>query len=419
MNSFQHSAVTSGAASIATSKALHNAAESLLRGGSLPEVNNVVLSSFEMHRLREELFALRADYANRFARNLKGDSLDQAVDILRRASTFRSRTRFDDPLVRSQIRNRLDKLQMSGKTVVLALPLGGGKAPNSTKTGMNYLPDVSEWTSWSLLAALCDALATVLDRNIVVMTVPDAGLHTDDLGFPAVEYLAHIRQAAKDLQWLGIQNVVVPDTLQFLPLDWASEVARRTADAIEIFKSDSTARLTADAQSNALYYILNMRVAGWTLPQQTLVTAGIANERLLLPTEVKNDVELVRRTIAQRVGHYIGVNHSLRTKNIPQQMALKMFGVDEVLRLTVHAKPGEPRPNLAPDGHMARPALLPMHGVGLIDRTAPRWSFATEFELESCMDGNSRLVDSNGRFIAFEAAATPMPSEYTATTVAA
>jgi hypothetical protein len=92
-------------------------------------------------------------------------------------------------------------------------------------------------------------------------------------------------------------------------------------------------------------------------------------------------------------------------------MAKALHASDAMLRLTVHAKPGEARPNLVPDGQLSRPGLLPMQGVGVIDRSQPSWQFGTEFELEAVIAGQRKLVTPDGRFVAFEgdntATATP------------
>jgi hypothetical protein len=411
MQSFEHSAVTPAAAGIAKSAALVQATNTILRSEPLPEPRITKLSTFEMHRLREQLSKLRGEHATVWSRNLTGTTAERAVHVLRRASTYRGRTGFSDTRTFREMVARVDALLENGGPIVLALPLGGGKAPNAAKTGQNYLPDASEWTAWTMLAALADALVMTTGRAVHVMTVPDAGLHTADLGFPGVEYAAHVRQAATDLEWLGIKNVTVPDTLAHLPLGWSEEVAARAVAAVAKLVVDEPARVAFESQLAALLFIRNLRVAGWDLPRQVLVTAALGGREIGAPSEVARDAELVRSTTRLHTPHYIGVNHALRTLEVPQRMAKALHASDAMLRLTVHAKPGEARPNLVPDGQLSRPGLLPMQGVGVIDRSQPSWQFGTEFELEAVIAGQRKLVTPDGRFVAFEgdntATATP------------
>lgn len=402
MQSFEHSAVTPAAAGIAKSTALLQATNAVLRGELLPEPRITKLSKFDMHLFREQLSKLRGKHATVWSRNLKGTTAERAVHVLRRASTYRGRTGFSDARTFREMVARFDALLASNSPIVLALPLGGGKAPNATKTGSNYLPDASEWTAWTMLAALADALVMTTGRAVHVMTVPDAGLHTADLGFPGVEYAAHVRQAVADLEWLGIQNVTVPDTLAHLPQRWSEEVAARASAATAKLLSDEPARQAFESQLSALLFIRNLRVAGWDLQRQILVTSALGAAETGLPNDVLADAESIRSTTRLHTPHYIGVNHALRTLQVPQQMAKILHGSEAMLRLTVHAKPGEARPNLVPDGKLSRPGLLPMHGVGVVDRSQARWEFGTEFELEAVMAAQRKLVAPDGRFVAFE-----------------
>ena len=116
---------------------------------------------------------------------------------------------------------------------------------------------------------------------------------------------------------------------------------------------------------------------------------------------MRTDAEDLRRQVERATFHYIGVNHALRSLEVPQRIARQMFGVEATLRLTVHAKPGEPRPMLTPSNRLARPGLLPMHSVGVMARDGQDTRLGSVFELEALMAGH-RARMAGERFVAFE-----------------
>lgn len=403
--SIEQSAVTAAGAAVHKSPAMAAAVQRALAGDDLAGAKPKELTSEEVEQLRSDLVALRAHQTQQYLRNLPsdGDAFERALTVLRRASTYRGRTGFADPATWATMRSQLELVARDSSPMVLALPIGGGKAPNPTKTGPHYLPDLAEWTSWSMLAALADALGAVLGRDVRVLLIPDAGLHTADLGLAGAEVVAHVRQAEQDLRWLNIRNVVVADTLPHLPAGWPEEVAHRARLAADRIEVDPVARANAEAQTAALLFSVNTRSTAWSFARQVLVTAALGDERLLVPHEVRADAEDLRRHVRRVTPHYIGVNHALRSLAVPQHIAARMFDVPRVLRLTVHAKPGEARPSLLPDSHLTRPGLLPMHGLGVIGPSR-RFALASEFELEARIAGH-QPVTSAGRFLAYVATA--------------
>ena len=74
------------------------------------------------------------------------------------------------------------------------------------------------------------------------------------------------------------------------------------------------------------------------------------------------------------IPRYIAVNYALRSQDVAGRAARELTGHPDHLRLTVHAKAGEPRPMLHQSASLARPALLPMHGVArrLVEKGKPR-----------------------------------------------
>lgn len=399
--SIEHSAVTTAGAAVHKSPVMTDAVQRALAGYDFVGAKTKQLTAEEVGQIRSDLVALRAQQTQQYLRNLPtgADSFERALIVLRRASTYRSRTGFADPATWSDMRGQLQVAASEASPLVLALPIGGGKAPNPTKTGAHYLPDLAEWTSWSMLAALADALGAALGRDVRVLLIPDAGLHTADLALAGAEVLAHVRQADQDLRWLDIHNVVVAETLQHLPAAWPEEVAHRAELAAERIERDSSARASAEAQAAALLFSVNTRSASWSFARQVLVTAALGDERLLVPNDVRADAEDLRRQVRRVTPHYIGVNHALRSLAVPQHIAARLFNVPRVLRMTVHAKPGEARPSLLPDSHLARPGLLPMHGLGVVGPTR-RFLMATEFELEARMAGHQPLA-LGGRFLGY------------------
>ena len=395
-----HSAATIAGASIVKSSPLSLAVESVLAGGTLPTIAHRMASQFELARTTQEIVQHGAQFAADLTkRGRRPNPVDSILRVLHLASTHRSKTRFDDPTSMANLRDAITDAVALGRSVALALPLGGSKVANPMKTGNAFLPDVGEWVAWMRLAAMARAITNLTGVPARVLIVPDAPLHTADLGMPATEAAAHLRQAGLDLETLGIDDIVsIADTAASLPREWSGEVAMRAAAAAERARREPEFRADVAAQVQALLFATNLRLYPWPAERHLLVTRALVDANHL-PADVVADANAVRAEVERKVFHYIGVNHALRTLTIPERLVRATFGDDyTMLRLTVHAKPGEPQPLLVPSNKRARPGLLPMHGIGLrFTNERGQTRFATAFALEAAMAAMVAVDEQSGR----------------------
>ncbi|MBI4881457.1 MAG: L-tyrosine/L-tryptophan isonitrile synthase family protein [Planctomycetes bacterium] len=398
--------LTSGAtvqgAAIARSPALREAKALLLAGHDLPRATERMLADRERSAIIDEIAAIRRAAADRLARRaaLAGGKVAGILRILKASATFRSRTRFDDAAAMEGATTVVERLVREGRPIVLALPLGGGKAPNPVKTGWRFLPDASEWVAWSLLAAMADAVSEVHPPGASVLVIPDAPLHTADLAFAAAEASAHQRQAALDLAALQLQERVrIAEVLAELPDRWPDEVRLRAEEARRRLRVDPGFAAAAGEQVQSLLFTVNLRSGAPSLEEAVLLSAVLAGDVIGVDEAIMDRASHVREWVEGTAPHYVGVNHALRSLDLPGLLTQRATGSPLHVRLTAHAKPGEPQPLLVPAGSWARPGLLPLHSVALRYLGRGRFRHASAFELEALMAGATAVVARDGRFL--------------------
>lgn len=404
-----HSAVNQEGAAIGAAKATSDATQLVLAGVSLPQPPTTVISTADRAALIDQLQHLRDDTAARYRRvvaRTKGGRIERVMAVIRDASIRRSRTGFDDPVVMEKLRGQIAAALNDARALRFALPLGGGKAPNSLKTGDYYLPDLGEWVAAALMAAMAEVASEAAEVTGSLVIIPDAGLHTADIGMSAAEYRAHLAVLRDDLAWMGIADrIAAVDTLDHLPVSWADDVRRLASEAITRAATDTAAAEKISDQVASLRYSLNTRVLGWTDARAVLANRALVGDALDMPREAQRDAAEIEARTRAVVGHYIGVNHALRIHDVPARIMRDLYGHPEYVRLTVHAKAGEPRPGLVPSSSLSRPGLLPMHSVGVWGEKDGEPRLATFFDIEARMAGASRVVDSTGRFLFYRLSA--------------
>jgi hypothetical protein len=189
--------------------------------------------------------------------------------------------------------------------------------------------------------------------------------------------------------------VVVADTLQHIPLAWHEEVRRIAAEArARLMSGDEVFAARFRDQVESLQYTINTRDYSWDLTEQILITAAQAGNAQDIPAHlVKAAQDVVTRTTLV-TPHYIGVNGALRTLELPGIIVRALTGEVEYVRLSVHAKPGEPRPRLAQSNRAARAALLPMHSLPVRYRNDQGlFRYAGVFHVEALANSWTAVLD--------------------------
>jgi hypothetical protein len=179
-------------------------------------------------------------------------------------------------------------------------------------------------------------------------------------------------------------------------------VTRNAQEAQRRLKDPAFA-LEALQQSQSLQYSINSEVLGLSSEELTLGYGAIpgafagmtaAHDRLAS--------ELIKRAYAV-VPHYIGVNWAIRQAGIIGRMAEGIFGSPLHLRLSVHAKPGNPRPALFWKNRLVPSLeLFPMHALGVWQDRGGVSKFGLGFDLSARVRGWRPLV-WDGRMIGYEA----------------
>lgn len=401
-----YSAANQAGAALGTTPDLSQGFEHLLLHGRLPEIQRRT-DPEALETIRAELGALRDQLAAHRLRAAEGapDSAEALLAVIRKASIRKQRTQFEDDVAMAPVREVLAGIVATGAPLVLVLPIGGGKVAHPLKSGDVYLPDLAEWVAATHLGALAAALSELHRPGARVVMLPDAGLHSDDLVFSATEHRLHMRALHADLARLGIgRNVEIVDTLELLPEGWVDEVERRAADARLRLSGDAAFRAQVDAQVSSLRFSMNLRVLGWDAADAVRATTALTapNHPGLGPEDTARAQALLARTRAV-APRYVGTNHALRTMDLPRRAAEHVARTPLYVRLTVHAKPGEPRPELYPSSRLNRPGLLPIHGVG-VREPGDKPRVGAFFHLEARMRGFEAVHGADGRFLYFERA---------------
>lgn len=403
----EFSAVSAAGASIGTSEDTRNAKEKVLNGETIDPLEPREADPSEIAILKGKMREGTDRQVEQLTRNLPaGGSLEERVQIiLRRASISRSRTGFGDREAIEPLVEAIHAQLQHGGRLTLGLLLGGAKAPNALKTGGRIRPDVAEWSAASHLEALARALEHAGVERVRVVPIPDAPLHTSDLSFSASGSREHVAVYRKDLEGLGMdEHVLIPDTLESLPSEWDDFVRDKTRSIRKRIENDADFARDVATQTESLIYSINTLEYGWSTEFSVLVYAAIAGDVRLSPSSVRSEAAALHRRVAQVAPHYVAINHSIRELDLVSRVVEKLTGSPEHIRLSVHAKPSEPRPALAtPNRFAPRAALLPMHSVGLWSNLADRSRFGGVFELSARLRGMRPVHEpQQGRFLFYE-----------------
>lgn len=403
------SAVTAGS-SIGNNDDVRQAKDLLLQGNQIERETAHVATEDQLSSIVNELRRVREQLADSYIRKARkyNNVEDSALAILRNSSISVNRTAFNDPAVETQMRAKLRTMVERNQPIMLPLLMGGGKAPNPIKVGANYLPDLAEWVSWSTLEAIGLAIKAVYAPGATILVVPDAGLHTADIGMAIEETLAHISTVRRDLAWLGLGQVIVPDVLPHLGTEWVEGVQRLMAEARHRAESDPTFSADVRSQVSSLMYSINTRVLGGSFAELLPVYAALAGHTEGLSEVAMQKAQELRRRTEGIAFHYVAVNWAIRQLGLVERIVTVLAGAPDHLRLSVHAKPGEPRPALFASSQYFPwlGGLLPMHSVGVRLQADDKVRYGAAFELSARLRRWTPVVAAgDGRFLWFEAKA--------------
>lgn len=408
----QLSAAVGAGGSIGSNEDVQTAVRMILDGKALARQAPRAVDDQLAARLREDLRAVaetaRREYLKAAAR--AAELPDKLLAVIKKASISVDRSGFNDPAVYGQMREEVAAMVSAGQPLVMGLLFGGGKMANPLKSGGVALPDLAEWHALTLLSALPRAVADLHPPGAHVIASPDALLHAADLGLLVHGAQRHWRQLQTDLWWLGIADVVhVPDVLEFLPDEWDAMVARNAQEANERWRRDHGFALEVLQQAQSLQYSLNSEVLGLGYERLTLGYGAIPGPLPGMPAAADRlAADFIRRAHAV-VPHYIGVNWAIRQAGLIGRMAEGLFDSPSHLRLSGHAKPGNPRPALFRKNRLVPSLeLFPMHALGVWQDAQGQSKFGLAFDLSARVRGWRPLI-WRGRMIGYEAGPAPMP----------
>lgn len=403
MSEILSSNVTRSSASVGSSGSLQAALDRVLQGQSLCRPPVRIADPAEVDSIRADLLQEKERLVERSLRAAAHapTPATRILAILRAGSMSRGLTGWDDPTRMAVPVERLERLVQRRATLPLALLLGGEKANNVLKTGDVILPDVTEWMAVIHLAAMAEAIGRTWDPGAVVLAIPDAPLHTADLAVPWSEAREHMNAMRRDLAWLGLTDLVaIPDTPSLLPATWSAEVMRQKDAVVDRMRTDPAYAASLEPQTRSLVYSVNTRSAPWSFGHTVQVYGSLSG--LAAGEEASRDAAHLVDWSRRITPHYVAVNHTIRLLDLAGRAAEQATGCTEHLRLSVHAKTGEPRPVLMPGNRFTRPGLLPMHGLGLRFHAEGRARWSHIFELEARVSGYQPVHATDGRFLFFE-----------------
>jgi hypothetical protein len=405
------SKVTSQTAALKKAPEFFAAKELVLSGQKLPKPRVRYAEASEIDAALVEVDAVIHPHleAMRRAGARQRTTMDKIMAIIKKGSIQTSLTRFEDPEAMRVFTTRLRETIECGAPVVLAMPQGGGKTHMPLKTGnFGLLPDFSEFLSLKMRAALVTAVREVYAGGAHMIDVSDAPLHTRDLGVCPAASKRHITQLWSDLARLGIKDeVIVADTPNFLPPNWLEAIDEGTREVRHNIEQDPGVRAGAEEQVQSLLFAKNCTEI-WPSQEETLLGfAVIAGAPDGVPEATAALARAFEQETREVVAMYMAINHhGIRGMRLIERVVERLgFSPERYLRLSVHAKPGNPRPALSISNHMAPPALLPKHSVGLrILGGKPRWGLT--FDLVAKMRGWDAVYEAEtGRFMYYEGAA--------------
>jgi hypothetical protein len=399
------SAVTAAGASIGTTADVAEAKQIVLRGGKLENSAARIQTEAENASLLLGLRNVvegRAQELIRKASRKQNDPVGSIIDILRMASISTKGSEFGDPKVIEEFQQTIQKCE--SEPLILAMVMGGGKVANLLKTGLSFLPDLSEWHALSMLEAVALAISEFRKAGCSILVIPDAALHTADLGFSIEESLIHQRMLRADLKLLGLRHVQVPEILSFLEnSDWPRTVRSLSISVRKQEKVDQVFKKHVEDQIGSLVYSINTRVADMNFEEAVLVYAAIANQHDDLSGPLRKQADELMGRARAIVHHYIAVNFAIRQTGLVEKVVKTLTGSSRLLRMSVHAKRGEPRPALfTPSSQFPNlMGLLPMHSLGVCLR-GNKVRYGAAFELAARLRCWTRVVDDSGRFLYYE-----------------
>ncbi|WP_437293091.1 hypothetical protein [Sorangium sp. So ce426] len=400
------SAVTQPAAGLAKAPELLAAKQRVLSGSRLPAASVRFAGPAEIDVFLGELDQAIRPFEDclRKAGARHGDRAAQLKAIIKKASIQTSKTRFECPRDMAEFDARLERIVRTGEPIVLAMPEGGGKVPVPLKTGrFGRGPDFAEFLGIKMRAALARVLREFHPGGAHVVVVPDTCLHTRDMGFCADEVRSHLEQLWRDLPRLGVRDeVIVADTLAYLPADWGSVVERSAAEVVASIAEDEAVREAAAAQSRSLMFIKDCGLSDED--EAVLFYAAVAGHPDGIPTALAAQARAFQAATDEVTPLYMAINHhGIRGLGLIERVVDGLgFSSASYLRASVHAKPGCPRPALSVFHALAPVALLPMHalGVRVIEET-PRWGLS--FDVVGRMRGWQAVCEATtGRFLFYE-----------------
>lgn len=328
----------------------------------------------------------------------KQDKLtDAIITVLKKFALSPAQSGLRDPYQVSLLEENLTSLISTGAPLVMALPMGGGKVASTPKAGEHILPDISEWQAWSTLGGIAEAISYFYKPGAQMVAIPDAALHTADLGFPIENVIQHGRQAEQDLKDLGLnQKLLIPNILDHLPHNWAPTLE----SVLETLSFDSHDRKLVES----LQFSINTRVAGLDFGREVLLIAALAGNLSGIPSSLRNEANQFYQRAEMVARHYSSVNLAIRHTNLIGHVVKETTGADDFLRLSVHAK-ANPIPEIRPalfktNSLVEHASLLPMHGVGVIEKINDTFKFGITFYLAAIMRGYSKIV-WNDRVLGF------------------
>jgi pyoverdine/dityrosine biosynthesis protein Dit1 len=395
-------AVTAAGASIGNNDDVRWAKELALRGETIARKAGRIATEAEIRGVMAELRAQREQLAEGYARKARkqAGTADAILSILRQGALFVKTSGFGNPDTETEMKARLRSQLDTDMPVMLPLLMGGAKVANPIKTGGQYLPDLSEWISWSTLEAIGLAIQAVYQPGAQIVVVPDAALHTADLGMPIEETLAHAAAAQTDLRRLGLRHVVIPDVLPYLDSAWVEGVQGLVTEARRQAQMDPAA---LRGQVESLLYSVNTRVQGRRFEELLLVYAALAGHLEGLPDAAIQEAREMRRRTEAVGFHYEAVNWTIRQLRLVERIVADLTGSPDHLRMSVHAKPGEPRPALFASSSQfpSIGGLLPMHAVGVRLLGEDKTRYGAAFELAGRLRGWTPVTEGE-RFLWFE-----------------
>jgi hypothetical protein len=406
MDNFMQSQVNQAGASLGGTEELREARRLVLSGATIPTPAVRVLDGNEFVDLQRQI----REVAERRASALikvsapHGTVEERLFRVLRGASLSLTRTAFDDSTAMRAVRLEIARATSEQRPLVLAMPLGGAKAPNALKTDNVILPDAGEWAAAALLAAMVRAMRWFHSPGAHLLLVPDAGLHSDDLRFPYSDTALHVAQLRDDLARLGFgDEVLVADTTAALSPRWREVIEAGARAAIARLRTSVDYREDFTSQVRSLVSSMNTRLQMWSAEHTVLVYSAVAGLVDGLDADIRAHAAELYAAAERATPFYVATNKAIRDLRLIDSAVLREFGRPQHVRLTVHVKPGEPRPALLLPSHLGGSVEhLPMHGVGVIGAGhAGRLVVRVAFALGAQMRGHEMLTDSKGRFLAY------------------